>query len=242
MTMGNADQGRVWEIDTGWDVYAADGDKIGSVEEVHTHYIVVGKGLIFRSERYVPVSAITSVDGDGVYVGVNKNAIDSQGWDTVPDLTDYDTTDTRGTGLTGATDVTKRRDTTGRETIDVPVVEEELDVTKREVERGSVHVHKDVVEDTKRVDVPVREETVRVERHAGAGDDRDTLSDHTFEEEDIEIPLRGEEVEVSKRARVREHVHIDKDVREREEGVTGTVRREKVFVEGEETLDDDRRP
>jgi uncharacterized protein (TIGR02271 family) len=247
--MGNADQGRVWEIDTGWDVYAADGDKIGSVEDVQTHYVVVGKGLIFHTERYVPVSAITSVDGDAVYLSVTKDAIDSQGWDTAPDMTSgtYSTTDTDSTtGTTGfdeTTDLRTRGRTTERDSLKVPVMEEELDVRKREVERGSVRVHKDVVEETETFDVPLREETIHVERHAATGDETAGIGDHAFEEQDIEIQLRGEEAEVTKQARVKEHVHISKDVRERDKQVSGTVRHEEVVVEGEDTTTDlDRRP
>lgn len=251
MTTGNYPPGGTWEIDNGWDVITSDGEKLGDVEEVHPHYLVVGKGLIFHSERYVPVSTITSVADNKVHISVSKDEVDRLGWDTIPDVTDTTTTyndtfDTTGTtGTTGVTD-TMRTDTTdytrrGTDEIDVPVVEEQLSVDKREVERGAVRVRKDVVEEERAVNVPVREEHIRVERHAGTGD-RTDLGDHTFQEEDIEIPLRGEEVEVSKRPVVTEHVRISKDVEERDETVTGTVRREDVIVEGEDTVDRTNRP
>ncbi len=89
---------------------------------------------------------------------MESNDIHSQGWDTIPDIADTSTlsgttghsetadlTDTtRMTDTTGAT----RRDVTDIDEIKVPVMEEALDVTTREVERGSVRVHKDVVEET----------------------------------------------------------------------------------------------
>jgi len=78
----------------------------------------------------------------------------------------------------------------------------------------------------------VREETIRVERHAATDQDTTDIGEHAFQEEDIEIPLRGEEVEVDTHAVVREH----------DEQVTGTVRREDVVVEGEDTIDRANRP
>jgi len=259
MTAGNYPPGGTWEIDNGWDVITSDGEKLGDVEEVHPHYLVVGKGLIFHSERYVPVSTITAVDDTKVHISVTKDEVDRLGWETIPEATDttttYDTTtydDTMDTTrTTGRTDedrlLTDRADRTesvrrDRDEIDVPVVEEQLSVDKHEVDRGTVRVHKDVVEEERTVNVPVREEHIRVERHAASGDRAADLGDHAFQEEDIEIPLRGEEVDVNKRAVVTEHVRISKDVEEHDERVTGRVRREDVIVEGEDTIERGDRP
>lgn len=230
MARKKSTQGQVWEIDNGWNVYAADGDKIGSVEEVHPNYLVVGKGLLFHKEHYVPVSAITNVTDNDVHLGVNKGEIGRQGWDTVPDEREMSTT--------GMTETTRR--TTGRDDVRIPVAEEQLDVRKRDVERGTARVHKDVTERVEHVEVPVREETLRVERHAARDTRPGDIDEHAFQEEDIEIPLRGEEVEVSKRPVVREHVHLGKEVRERDQDVTGTVRREDVHIDDEDTRASDR--
>lgn len=249
MTTGNYPPGGTWEIDNGWDVVTSDGEKLGDVEEVHPHYLVVGKGLIFHSERYVPVSTITDVSKNKVHINVTKAEVDNQGWDTIPDMAD--TTSTTGytdrTDLTDTTNMTdrtdsNRRSTRGTDDIQVPVVEEELDVRKRQVDEGSVRVHKEVVETEKQVTVPVREERIRVERHAVDEQVPGDMDSHTFQEEDIEIPLRGEEIEVTKRPVVREHVHVSKDVTERNETASGTVRREEVVVEGEDTMDRGDRP
>lgn len=242
MTTGNYPPGGTWEIDNGWDVITSDGDKIGDVEEVHPHYLVVGKGLIFHSERYVPVSTITSVENNKVYLGVSKAEVERQGWDTIPDVADTTST----TGMTDTT-TTRRTDTADYDMRDtdnvrVPVREEQMNVDKRQVERGAVHVHKDVVEEERQVNVPVREETVRVERHAATGQRAGDIGDHAFQEEDIEIPLRGEEVEVNKQGVVTEEVEISKDVRERNKQVGGTVRREEVHVEGDDTVERGDRP
>jgi len=243
--------GGVWEIDHGWDVFSSDGDKIGDVEEVQPHYLTVSKGFFFPSEKYVPVSAITSVDGERVYVSATKSEIDNLGWDTIPDDTTTSYTDTTSTSdYTDTMDTTRGvttgavTDTTGysRGTVDdddieVTLSEEELSVSKREVERGRVIVRKGVRTEQQTVNVPLREEEVHVERHAVSGEYTGNMPANAFQEQEIEIQLHGEEVDVTKQARVREVVEIDKDVVEHNERVTDTVRREEVFIEGDGVID-----
>jgi uncharacterized protein (TIGR02271 family) len=116
-----------------------------------------------------------------------------------------------------------------RETVDV--VEEELTATTRPVERGEVHVHKDVVEEQQTLEVPVTEEEVEVTRRRV--DRPVTDADHAFEEGTIEVPLRGEEVDIEKRARVVEEIDIDKSAQTHTEQVSDTVRHEEVHVDGD---------
>jgi uncharacterized protein (TIGR02271 family) len=231
----NYQPGEVWEIDHGYDVFAADGEKVGDVQEVHPHYLVVSKGFFFPTERYVPVAAITDVRDERVSLNVTKDQIDSQGWDTVPADTIYtaDTSTFRDTGVTD-TMVDERTADTADEHVRVPVSEEQLSVGKRDVRRGLVRVNKTVNEEQASVNVPLREETVRVERHPVTGEYTDVPA-NAFEETEIEIPLRGEEADVTKRAVVREEVEIDKDVVTRNQPVSDTVRREEVHVEGADT-------
>jgi len=220
--------GQVWEIDHGYDVFAADGEKVGDVEDVQPHYLTVSKGFFFPSERHVPVAAIADVRDDQVYLSVNKNQLDSQNWETVPAAPTYTETDTDTDmdTLVGERSTT----TTDDDDVRIPLMEEQLQVGKHEVRRGLVRVHKRVEAEQQSVNVPLREETVRVERHAVSGDYTDNVPSDAFRETEIDIELRGEEADVQKRARVREEVEIDKDVVERNQQVTDTVRREDVHV------------
>lgn len=236
--------GDVWEIDHGYDVFAADGEKVGDVQEVHPYYLVVSKGFFFPTERYVPVSAITDVHEERVSLNVTKDQIDNEGWDTIPDeptfASDYSDTTFNRTGV----DQTTMNDTLinerSAETVDdglrIPVREEELSVNKREVRRGLVRVNKTVTEQEASVNVPLREETVHVERHAVSGNYSDDLPTDAFHETEIEIPLRGEEADVSKRTVVREEVTIGKNVVERDQQISDTLRREEVSVDGADAV------
>ncbi len=84
MNSATQDAGSVWEIEPDWDVVTSDGEKVGTVEEVQPTYLVVGKGLIFHSERYIPVSAIVTVEQECISLNVTKDELEAQGWDTVP--------------------------------------------------------------------------------------------------------------------------------------------------------------
>lgn len=89
-----------WEIDDGWDVISADGEKIGDVQDVQGHYIIASKGFFFPREKYVPVSAIQDVRDSKVYLSMTKSQLDGIDWDTEPDFDTAMTTNytTTGTG------------------------------------------------------------------------------------------------------------------------------------------------
>jgi uncharacterized protein (TIGR02271 family) len=118
---------------------------------------------------------------------------------------------------------------TGDETV-IPIVEEQLSVGKREVERGGVRIRSYVVETPVEETVRLRDETINVERRRvdrPAGD----ITGDAFRERTIELTETDEEAVVAKTARVTEEVVISKDVTERTERVSDTVRRTEVDVE-----------
>jgi uncharacterized protein (TIGR02271 family) len=118
---------------------------------------------------------------------------------------------------------------TGDETV-IPIVEEQLSVGKREVERGGVRIRSYVVETPVEETVRLRDETINVERRRvdrPAGD----ITGDAFRERTIELTETDEEAVVAKTARVTEEVVISKDVTERTEQVSDTVRRTEVDVE-----------
>lgn len=110
------------------------------------------------------------------------------------------------------------------------VVEERLNVGKRAVSRGKVRLHSFMVENKVSEDVTLRDETVTVDRRAV---DRPiaALEADAFKERTIEMEEIDEEAVVGKTARVVEEIGIRKDVTDRTETVSDTVRSTKVDVE-----------
>jgi uncharacterized protein (TIGR02271 family) len=112
----------------------------------------------------------------------------------------------------------------------VPVVEEVLDITRRETEIGRVRVHKQVHERTERVDEPLLRDEVTVTRvpvnrvitePAAARQEGDTLI----------VPVYEELLVVEKRLLLVEEVHITRHTHETHQPQDVTLRREEVVVE-----------
>ena len=211
------------QIEHGWDVYAADGEKVGDVSEVHTNYLVVSKGFLFTTERYVPASAIRGIEHDRVYLRVNKDAIDAQGWDRVPQ-------DTERVGMTGSARVAEDQDT-------LRLREEELRARKETVETGEVAVRKEVVAEQQTIEVPVtREEVVIEHRAVDRAEAERTSAGEIREGETIRVPVREEQVTIEKRPVVTEEIEIGKRAVQETEHVTETVRREEAVVDHDEDV------
>lgn len=117
---------------------------------------------------------------------------------------------------------------TGAEEV-IPIVEERLQVGKRDVERGRVRVRSYIVETPVSEQVTLREEHVDVQRRAV---DRPlTDADQAFRERVIDATEHSEEAVVGKEARVTEELVIRKEAADRTETVQDTVRRTEVEVE-----------
>jgi uncharacterized protein (TIGR02271 family) len=228
------------QINVGDDVYGSDGDKVGTVAEVQSSYIVVEKGFFFPTDYYIPTSAIASASDGQVNLNVAKDAALNSGWDTVPDtgtvLTDVDVTATGGARATGQTAV-GAYEVAAEDELRIPVVEEELTASVREQEAGAVRIEKRVVEEDRVLEVPVTDEQIRVERRIV---DRPVGADtQAFEEIVIDVPITTEEVELQKQARVAEEIVVSKEATQRTERVSDTVRREEVYVDDDATIIDD---
>jgi len=123
--------------------------------------------------------------------------------------------------------MTSNQATTGNQAI--PVVQEELAVGKRVVQRGGVRIHSYVQERPVEEVVRLREERVKVQRvpvnrPANA-------ADMAFKEQTVDVKAMGEEAVVEKRARVVEEVFVGKEVEQRNQTIKETVRRKDVQVE-----------
>jgi uncharacterized protein (TIGR02271 family) len=221
------DDQTTWSITGGMDVMGSDGEKVGDVAAVQGDYIVVSKGFFFPTDYYIPSSAVASVS-DTVTLNVTKEEALNQGWDVAPDEAMMDADDAYDDRP--ITDAGLRIDNPLEEdgTLRVPLADEELHASTREIERGRARVEKAITEEEQELDVPVTEEQVTVNRREV---DRDVEPGETvFSEETIEIPLKGEEVVIDKHARVREVIEIGKEQVERVEHVTETVRHEEARV------------
>ncbi len=112
----------------------------------------------------------------------------------------------------------------------VPVVKEELQVGKRQVERGGVKIYTHVTETPVEETIQLREQHADVERRPV---DRplSAADEAAFKEQSIEVHETAEEAVVAKRGRVVEEVVISKEEVEREETIRDTLRETDVEIE-----------
>lgn len=140
---------------------------------------------------------------------------------------------TVATGLAAASAPDRSRSatplTTGDDEQTLQVVQEELVVGKRDVDRGGVRVRSYVTEQAVHEQVRLRDESINVERRPVSRDVTD--ADDAFRERSFEMTETDEEAVVGKKARVVEEVVVRKTADERVEDINETVRRTDVDVE-----------
>ena len=118
----------------------------------------------------------------------------------------------------------------------IPVVEEQLVVGKREVDRGGVRVRSYVTETPVHEQIRLRNERVNVERRT-VDQPLSAADDDAFRERSIDMTATGEEAVVGKNARVVEEVVVSKTAEEHVENIDDTVRRTDVEVDRDNDVD-----
>ena len=115
--------------------------------------------------------------------------------------------------------------------VTIPVVEEDLSVSKRAVEHGHVRIYSRVTERPVEEAVRLREERVTVERRPVDRPATDADFAAAAQQQVIEMTETAEEPVVTRRARVVEEVVVQKEEIERTETVRGTERHTEVEVQ-----------
>lgn len=164
-----------------------------------------------------------SIDVDGRAQGWRN-----EGWDYAP---------AAGSAMFGNAGTDTMRDkmpSTDEERI--PIIEENLVVGKRDVDRGGVRVRSYVTETPVSEQVRLRNERVEVERRPVDREMSSTDAD-AFREKTISMTATGEEAVVGKNARVVEEVVVRKTADETTETVSDTVRKTEVDIDRDATDD-----
>jgi uncharacterized protein (TIGR02271 family) len=113
----------------------------------------------------------------------------------------------------------------------IPVMEEDLEVSKRESTKGEATITKEPITETKEVEVPVTHEEAVIERRPAS--DSTPASSEIPSRTEVNVPLKSEEVEVTKKPYVKEEVSVKKKPVTETQKVSEEVTSEQVNVEGE---------
>jgi len=126
-------------------------------------------------------------------------------------------------------EVTTDRERWNKDRAKFEVVEEDVKIGKREMERGGVRIHEYITERPVEEDLTLREEHIVVERHPVNRPATD--ADFATTNRTIEMTEHVEEAVIQKEARVVEEVVVDKEAETYTETVHDTVRRKDVEIE-----------
>jgi uncharacterized protein (TIGR02271 family) len=131
----------------------------------------------------------------------------------------------QGLQQTGGSGTT--RGVSGMEEV-IPLGEEVLEVTKRTENRGTVRVHRYVVETPVEKQVTLQSERVVVERRKPV---EDKATGEILTEVTVEVVETAEVPVISKRARLREEIVVRTEHTQHVETVRDTVRRDEVDIQ-----------
>ncbi|MBA3450100.1 MAG: YsnF/AvaK domain-containing protein [Chloroflexia bacterium] len=212
-------------ITIGDEVFAADGDNMGSVAEVQSRYFVVTGGDLFPSDAMIPISAITSATPGRITLAVSKEEALQRGWQSSP----FDVQSTSDESYVART---------GGDEIVIPLREEELFAATRPVAGGDVHITKRVVSVDRTRDLLESDDEIRVERRiversGPAGEPQ------AFEQIIIELPLPSDTGDGRRPTLATEEIIVTRETVQRIERVTGTVRREEIVIDGDDVSENE---
>ncbi|HNY66904.1 MAG TPA: YsnF/AvaK domain-containing protein [Deltaproteobacteria bacterium] len=241
--------------------YSEDGEKLGKVTTLFEESLNIEKGIFFPKDytiRYDDVvevhdndmivhlrsSDLRGMKGGAATEGESGFAGGTKGGVVGPGREELGEAKTGGyVGSTGDLEAAgpgyaawgRREDLKEGREIEIPLLEEDLQVQKVEKQRGEVHLRKFTHTEDKTMTVPVRKEEIIIERTRATGEGMAEAmpGEHVFEEDRIAIPLMEEDVEVKTSQRVRETVHVKKEIRMENRDIRGTVRVEDVELETE---------
>lgn len=114
--------------------------------------------------------------------------------------------------------------------ITVPILEEEIKVTKKVIDTGIVNISKTIIESTEYLDIPLSSEQIIVDR-IPKNEIVDTMPAASRYEGDVMIiPVLKEVAVIEKRIMLVEEIHVKKIKTEKTETQEVTVRKEEVNI------------
>jgi uncharacterized protein (TIGR02271 family) len=192
----------------------------GEIQSVDPEYVITQKGIIDKEIFSFPTNLVQEYDGNRVLFKVTEEEarnsyLQSQDLDSDQDDFSDSEIETETSAAAAATNDydslsnTKEEKEKEKEEI-IPLMSEELDVTKREIIDETV-ITKKPVKETKTVEVQlIREEIESIERRPTSDESEGDAQSPIQSPEEIKITLKREEAEVTKKPYVKEEAVVKK--------------------------------
>jgi uncharacterized protein (TIGR02271 family) len=221
----------------GWSVADQSGNDFGKVTEmfVNTETEMV-ESIVVDGRKRIPASDIALRDGRVVVRGVLHEEEFNQTQATQTETSEANQNYAAMQTAAGAKHVAGVTRAANENEVVLPIIEEQLRLGKRTVEKGAARISTSVTEVPVEESVTLREENVTVERRPV--DRAVENAPGAFREGTIEVTTQAEVPVVSKEAHVVEEVVVGKNVTEHQETIRDTVRRTEVDVDEVNRTDD----
>jgi uncharacterized protein (TIGR02271 family) len=189
-------------------------EDLGEVQEVGDTYILVQKGLINKEKFYIPQNEVESYSGDILRFRLSEEDIKSKYLQDSPPLP------SSAHSTNGIEENQAKQEES--ESSHVPLIEENLNISKREVTYKEATLIKEPVTEMKTVEVPVTHEELIVERRPP--------TEATTSQDELKSPVttKKEEIEVRKEPYVKEEIVIKKRRVAETKTITEEVKSEKL--------------
>lgn len=207
-------------------------EDLGEVQEVRDTYVLVQKGLINKEKFYIPQDKVESYDGTVLRFKISEEDARSE---YLGDLPPSLSTSVGDDNIDNNIEDAEQKESESESTR-VPLIEEKLNVSKREVTYKEASLIKEPVTETKTVEVPLTYEELIIERRppTEATTSQRELKPPVSTREEIKIPLKREEVEVKKEPYVKEEVIVKKRRTEERKTITEEVKSERLVDDNAE--------
>jgi uncharacterized protein (TIGR02271 family) len=207
-------------------------EDLGEVQEVRDTYVLVQKGLINKEKFYIPQDKVESYDGTVLRFKISEEDARSE---YLGDLPPSLSTSVGDDNIDNNIEDAEQKESESESTR-VPLIEEKLNISKREVTYKEASLIKEPVTETKTVEVPLTYEELIIERRppTEATTSQRELKPPVSTREEIKIPLKREEVEVKKEPYVKEEVVVKKRRTEERKAITEEVKSERLVDDNAE--------
>ncbi|MDQ2684582.1 MAG: YsnF/AvaK domain-containing protein [Thermoproteota archaeon] len=231
-----------WNDVTGKEAMGENGLDLGTIIEVKDEYVITEMGGISKKIYYLPKSAAKYFNGVFLNFSLTDTQLSAfeQGRENIDLYRD---------SLSGSTALQPKQEQEKEETV-IPLIEEDLNVTKKIIE-DKVKIVKDALKETKTVQIELVHERVTIERiHVNYNNktlnnktnsdlnsamlyekemNKETdVQEPTYSKTEFLIPIKREEPVITKRSLIREELLIKKKPVTETKRITEEVLSEKI--------------
>ena len=192
---------------------------LGKIQEISSDSILTKKGIINTKLFDIPKDLVENYDGDIVYFKLTEEeAMNSYMRKEEDDSSIEQSEIMKRDETNNLTDTSNSINTNQNEEIVIPLMGEELVVTKKELQ-DEITITKEPIRETKTEQVQLMHEEIEIERRPvdnlsnSSNDISTSISENVHPVEaktEIKIPLKREEAEVTKKPYIKEELVIKK--------------------------------